>query len=106
MRWLEQNWTLPALALGWAVITASPVCAQALVGASSDEHLWFIGPSTSGDDTSVLYHHALTMEGPHYRGRPQNEMPEAVAAFKEALAECRVAEDRLREVLTEGGWLE
>lgn len=30
---------------------------------------------------------------------------EAVAAFKEALAECRAAEDRLREVLTEGGWL-
>jgi type I restriction enzyme M protein len=32
-------------------------------------------------------------------------LPEAVAAFKEALAECRAAEDRLREVLTEGGWL-
>ena len=32
-------------------------------------------------------------------------LPEAVAAFKQALAECRAAEDRLREVLTEGGWL-
>ena len=32
-------------------------------------------------------------------------LPEAVAAFKQALSECRVAEDRLREVLTEGGWL-
>jgi len=32
-------------------------------------------------------------------------LPEAVAAFKEALAECRAAEDHLREVLTEGGWL-
>ena len=32
-------------------------------------------------------------------------LPEAVAAFKEALAECRAAEDRLREILTEGGWL-
>ena len=32
-------------------------------------------------------------------------LPEAVAAFKEALAEARAAEDRLREVLTEGGWL-
>lgn len=32
-------------------------------------------------------------------------LPEAVAAFKQALAEARVAEDRLREVLTEGGWL-
>jgi type I restriction enzyme M protein len=33
-------------------------------------------------------------------------LPEAVAAFKEALAECRTAEEHLREVLTEGGWLE
>ena len=32
-------------------------------------------------------------------------LPEAVAAFKQALAEARAAEDRLREVLTEGGWL-
>jgi len=32
--------------------------------------------------------------------------PEAVAAFKEALAEAKKAEDQLREVLTEGGWLE
>jgi type I restriction enzyme M protein len=32
-------------------------------------------------------------------------LPVASAAFKEALAECRTAEDRLREVLTEGGWL-
>jgi len=33
-------------------------------------------------------------------------LPEAVAAFKEALAEARAAEERLREVLLEGGWLE
>ncbi|MHC4089799.1 MAG: type I restriction-modification system subunit M [Planctomycetota bacterium] len=33
-------------------------------------------------------------------------LTEAVPAFKEALAECRAAEDRLREALTEGGWLE
>jgi type I restriction enzyme M protein len=32
-------------------------------------------------------------------------LPEAVAAFKQALSKCRVAEDHLREVLTEGGWL-
>jgi type I restriction enzyme M protein len=32
-------------------------------------------------------------------------LPEAVAAFKHALLECRAAEDRLRELLTEGGWL-
>lgn len=33
-------------------------------------------------------------------------LPEAVAAFKEALAEARAAEDHLRTVLTEGGWLQ
>ena len=32
-------------------------------------------------------------------------LPEAVAAFKAALAEARAAEDHLRAVLTEGGWL-
>ena len=33
-------------------------------------------------------------------------LPEAVAAFKQALAEARAAEDRLRRVLVEDGWLE
>lgn len=32
-------------------------------------------------------------------------LPEAVAAFKDALAKCREAEDTLRRVLHEGGWL-
>ena len=33
-------------------------------------------------------------------------LPEAVAAFKQALAECRAAEDRLRELIEEAdGWL-
>lgn len=32
-------------------------------------------------------------------------LSQAVANFKEALAEARAAEDRLREVLTQGGWL-
>jgi type I restriction enzyme M protein len=32
-------------------------------------------------------------------------LPEAVAAFKEALARCREAEDHLRSVMVEGGWL-
>jgi len=32
-------------------------------------------------------------------------LPEVVSAFKEALAEARAAEDRLREVLTQGEWL-
>lgn len=33
-------------------------------------------------------------------------LPEAVAAFKTALADVRAAEDNLRKVLTEGGWLQ
>ena len=33
-------------------------------------------------------------------------LPEAVAAFKDALAKCRAAEDELRRVMIEGGWLE
>ena len=33
-------------------------------------------------------------------------LPEAVAAFKDALTEARAAEDHLRTVLTEGGWLQ
>lgn len=33
-------------------------------------------------------------------------LPEAVAAFKKALAEAKAAEDHLRTVLEEGGWLE
>lgn len=32
-------------------------------------------------------------------------LPVAVAAFKQALAECRAAEYHLRQVLTDGGWL-
>jgi len=32
-------------------------------------------------------------------------LPEAVEAFKAAMAEARAAEDRLREVLVNGGWL-
>jgi type I restriction enzyme M protein len=32
-------------------------------------------------------------------------LPEAVAAFKDALLKCREAEDHLRQVMVEGGWL-
>jgi len=32
-------------------------------------------------------------------------LPEAVAAFKDALARCREAEDQLRRVMHEGGWV-
>lgn len=33
-------------------------------------------------------------------------LPEAIEAFKTALADARAAEDHLRKVLTEGGWLQ
>ena len=33
-------------------------------------------------------------------------LPEAVAAFKDALTRCREAEDRLAKVMVEGAWLE
>jgi type I restriction enzyme M protein len=33
-------------------------------------------------------------------------LPAAVAAFKDALAKCREAEDTLRRVMVEGGWLQ
>jgi type I restriction enzyme M protein len=33
-------------------------------------------------------------------------LPEAVEAFKTALADARAAEDQLRKVLVEGGWLQ
>ena len=32
-------------------------------------------------------------------------LPEAIAAFKEALTRCREAEERLAQVMTEGGWV-
>jgi type I restriction enzyme M protein len=32
-------------------------------------------------------------------------LPEAIAAFKQALTRCREAEDRLAQVMTDGGWL-
>jgi type I restriction enzyme M protein len=33
-------------------------------------------------------------------------LPDAIAAFKDALARCREAEERLAQVMTEGGWLQ
>jgi type I restriction enzyme M protein len=35
-----------------------------------------------------------------------SSLPDAVAAFKQALADARSAEDHLRQILVEGGWLE
>jgi type I restriction enzyme M protein len=42
---------------------------------------------------------------PPATGEEVPPLPEAVAAFKQALAECRTAEDHLGEVLAKGGWL-
>jgi len=39
-------------------------------------------------------------------GKDIPPLPEAVAAFKEALTRCREAEDALRREMNEGGWLE
>ena len=39
-------------------------------------------------------------------GEESTPLPAALVAFKQALAEARVAEDRLRRVLVEDGWLE
>jgi type I restriction enzyme M protein len=33
-------------------------------------------------------------------------LPDAITAFKEALTRCRDAEDRLAQVMIEGGWLQ
>jgi type I restriction enzyme M protein len=33
-------------------------------------------------------------------------LPEAIADFKAALARVREAEDKLRQLMTDGGWLE
>lgn len=38
-------------------------------------------------------------------GQDIPSLSKAIVAFKETLAECRTAEDHLRQVLTEGGWL-
>ena len=85
MRWLPENRVLPALAVGWLLLVGSPVCAQLLVGASSDDHLWFVGPPSSVSNSMVLYHHAPDMEGPYYRSQPLRERPEAVAAWANRL---------------------
>lgn len=51
-----------------------------------------------------------TLNIPRYVLPPIGEdippLPEVVEAFKQALAECHAAEDHLRQVLSDGGWLE
>ncbi len=38
-------------------------------------------------------------------GEEISPLPQAIAAFKQAITDARAAEDRLREVLQDGGWL-
>jgi type I restriction enzyme M protein len=75
---------------------------------------WVRAFSDVQDLSRVITHAEIKNEGwtlnisryvqpPINRGIPP--LVEAVAAFKEALSECRAAEDHLRQVLTEGGWL-
>ena len=60
--------------------------------------------------TEEIEHEDWTLNISRYVLSPIGEdvppLPEAVAAFKQALAEARAAEDRLRRVLEEDGWLE
>lgn len=76
-----------------------------VVGASSDEHLWFVveqpGPR---QDRLVLRHHARAMDGPYYgAGMPLTQMPAAMAAWGSQLwlvfAPQR-REERRRETFT------
>lgn len=86
MRRLRENYWLAALAAGWSAILVGSASAGDLVGASSDDHLWFVAPSSGANDALMLYHHALEMDGPHYsRGRPLQELPEAMAAWANRL---------------------
>ncbi len=86
MRRLRENYRLAALAAGWSAVLVSSATAGGLVGASSDDHLWFVAPSSGANDALMLYHHAREMDGPHYsRGRPLQELPEAMAAWTNRL---------------------
>ena len=86
MRQLRENYRLAVLAAVWSAILVSSASAGDLVGASSDDHLWFVAPSSGANDALMLYHHALEMDGPHYsRGRPLRERPEAMAAWTNRL---------------------
>ncbi len=86
MRRLRENYRLAVLAAGWSAILVSSTSARDLAGASSDDHLWFVAPSSGANDALMLYHHALEMDGPHYsRGQPLHELPEAMAAWTNRL---------------------
>jgi type I restriction enzyme M protein len=54
----------------------------------------------AADDWTLNISRYVTPRG----GEGIPSLPEAMVAFKHAVARARVAEERLREVLTEGGW--
>jgi type I restriction enzyme M protein len=77
-------------------------------------HKWFAAFVTVEDRTKVVSLAEIEQEGWTLNisryvlppvGADIPPLPEAVAAFKEALGKCREAEDRLRTVIVEGGWL-
>jgi type I restriction enzyme M protein len=77
-------------------------------------HQWFTAFATVEDRAKVVALSEIEQEGWTLNisryvlppiGADIPPLPEAVAAFKDALAKCREAEDRLRTVMVEGGWL-
>ena len=75
---------------------------------------WYLGFADVQDATRVVSLDQIkaedwTLNISRYVLPPLQEdippLPDAIAAFKEALIRCRDAEDRLTQVMTEGGWL-
>jgi uncharacterized RDD family membrane protein YckC len=59
---------------------------DALLGASSDEHLWFVAEAGDGDGAVVLFHHARAMDGPYVEPlMTLPRRPEAMAAWADEL---------------------
>ncbi len=55
---------------------------NALLGASSDAHLWFVERGAGPDGQVLLRHHAMEMDGPYYtKGLPLAQTPSALAAW-------------------------
>jgi len=75
------------IAAAFSFLVAVPVGPEAaagdavLLGASSDDHLWFVVEHTQPDRRTVLRHHAEEMDGPYYsKGWPLSGAPAAMAA--------------------------
>ena len=80
------------IAAAVSCLAAVPVCPEAaagdavLLGASSDDHLWFVVEHTQPDRRTVLRHHAGEMDGPYYsKGWPLSGAPAAMAAWDNRL---------------------